>query len=108
MGALESLTNHDLLTALQPDVLKDRLLTAQSIFESLAEEERDKWDNMNEGLQGSPTGQALEQAADALDAACGWIDEAISCIALRETEPEIWYQDLADHVQQAIDEAESF
>ncbi len=44
---------------------------------SLAEAEREKFDNMPEGLQAGERGQAIEQYADALEEGTGAIGEAL-------------------------------
>lgn len=48
---------------------------AQGIVEEVAGDERDKFDNMPEGLQASERGQAIEAAADALDEAVSGFDD---------------------------------
>lgn len=44
--------------------------------DEMASEEREKFDNMPEGLQASERGQAIEEAADTLDAIKELLDEA--------------------------------
>lgn len=48
---------------------RDALQSLIDMVEELASEQREKFDNMPEGLQHGDTGQTLEQQADALDAA---------------------------------------
>lgn len=43
------------------------LSNLESVVNDLASEERDKFDNMSEGLQASETGQKIEEAADTLE-----------------------------------------
>ena len=43
------------------------LSNLESVVNDLASEERDKFDNMPEGLQASETGQKIEEAADTLE-----------------------------------------
>lgn len=69
--------------------LKEQMEAQQSLLEDMAEAEREKFDNMSEGLQESERGQAMEEAANHLDNAAsaldsGNIDEAID--ALEELE----------------------
>ena len=45
----------------------DYLQRAHEIIDSLKESEREKFDNLNEGLQAAEAGQKLEQNADSLD-----------------------------------------
>lgn len=42
---------------------------AATELESIAEEERDKFDNLTEGLQATERGQAISEAADTLESA---------------------------------------
>jgi uncharacterized protein YukE len=62
-------------------------------IEELASEEREKFDNLSEGLQQAERGQAIEAAADALDTAQSTAEEI--CDALDE---------LVTKVDQLIDE----
>lgn len=48
---------------------------AQGIVEEIAGDERDKFDNMPEGLQAGERGQAIEAAADALVEAVSGFDD---------------------------------
>lgn len=79
---------------------------AKSVFESMAEEEREKFDNMPEGLQSSDRATALEEAAEALENAVSKLEE----VDLSEhVKPEDgWHEEVSDLIQEAIDEAESF
>lgn len=47
--------------------LRTALATLQNEVEEIASEERDKFDNMSEGLQASATGCKIEECADALE-----------------------------------------
>lgn len=58
--------------------LQGEIATAASDIQAEAEAEREKFDNLNEGLQASERGQALETAADALDNAQSEFEEAES------------------------------
>lgn len=50
---------------------------AKAIIDELAPAERDKYDNMSESLQSGERGEAIGQAADALESAQSSIDEAL-------------------------------
>jgi hypothetical protein len=43
----------------------------------MSDEEREKFDNMPEGLQQGERGQSIEEAADALESAVSSIEEAL-------------------------------
>lgn len=58
----------------------DVLSEVQNILNTQAEAERDKYENLSEGLQQAERGQKLEEAADALEEASGNIDDIISSI----------------------------
>lgn len=60
----------------QLDEARAKIEEAKTIVETLAEEEREKFDNMPEGLQGSERGQAFETNAETLDQAQGALCEA--------------------------------
>lgn len=79
---------------------------AKTVFEEIAEAEREKFDNMPEGLQQSDKAVAMEEAADALESAA----QDLENVDLSEgvTPEEGWNDDVADFIQQAIDNAESF
>lgn len=49
-------------------------------IENLQSEERDKFDNMPEGLQQSDNGQKCEAAADALETAVSSLEDAIGSL----------------------------
>lgn len=66
---------YDLQDSVADITCQDDIDTLVSSIESLAEETRDKFDNMPEGLQQGDTGQMLEQRADSLDKAKEDIDE---------------------------------
>lgn len=53
--------------------IKDKL-------ESMQEDEQDKFDNMPEGLQESERGEAMQEAIDAIETACGSLDDAIDTL----------------------------
>lgn len=79
---------------------------AKSVFQEIADEEREKFDNMPEGLQQGDKAQAMEEAADALENAVSDLDN----VDLSEhITPEAgWHDDVAGFIQEAIDNAESF
>jgi len=53
---------------------------AKSIIEDIASQERDKYDNLSEGLQQSDRGQAMEENADDLESINDEIDNVIDAI----------------------------
>jgi hypothetical protein len=53
---------------------------AKSIIEDIASQERDKYDNLSEGLQQSDRGQAMEENADELESINDEIDNVIDAI----------------------------
>jgi hypothetical protein len=53
------------------------LRSASELLGPLAEGEREKYDNLTEGLQNSERGQAFNDAADALESALENVDGAI-------------------------------
>ena len=63
------------LNALYSEVesIKDKL-------KAVASDEREKYDNLNEGLQASERGQAMEAAADALDSAVSDLENVLGNI----------------------------
>jgi hypothetical protein len=67
VNRLGTLIDEDQLADMSPADVKVIIETSESVATTVAEEERDKFENMNEGLQGSPTGQAIEDAANALE-----------------------------------------
>lgn len=56
----------------------DKATEAMETIRRIAEEEREKFDNLPEGLQQGDKGQAIEQAADGLEQAADEIDSAVS------------------------------
>ena len=46
----------------------------------MQEDEQDKFDNMPEGLQESERGEAMQEAIDAIETACGSLDDAIDTL----------------------------
>ena len=59
---------------------KAALEDIKSEMETMAEEEREKFDNLSEGLQQAERGQALETAADNLDNAVSGMEELIGSL----------------------------
>ena len=51
---------------------------AQEIIAQVAEEEREKFDNLTEGLQQAENGQKMEEAADILEEVSIEIDNLVS------------------------------
>jgi prefoldin subunit 5 len=63
------------------DDLRSQLETVKDDdLEALKSDEREGFDNMSEGLQQSERGQAIEQAADNLDAAYDALEQATDSI----------------------------
>lgn len=62
----------------QIDVIVISLGDLKDELELLASEESDKYDNLSEGLQASERGQAIEEAAAALERAVSSVDDAIN------------------------------
>jgi phage-related protein len=73
------------------------LSDVQSAVSELAGEEREKFENLSEGLQGADNGQAIEQAADTLEDCDSNFDEAVTAC---EDVEDNWD---ADHVAEAVD-----
>ena len=72
------------------EALRSQVEDVGARLRELADAEQDKFDNMNEGLQSSDNGQAIEEAAsnlsDAADAAeSGNIEEALDALGNLET-----------------------
>jgi hypothetical protein len=55
------------------DSIKEAVSAAEGVTSAMADQEREKFGNMSEGLQGSENGQKLEEAADKLENLC-WPD----------------------------------
>jgi len=68
----------------------DDLRQAASELENLGSEQREKYDNMPEGLQQGPTGQMLEERADGCESAASTIESAADDLesALEEIDSE--------------------
>lgn len=79
---------------------------AKSVFQDTANDEREKFDNLSEGLQQAENGQNMEAAADALDSAV----QELEGIDLKEdVDPsEGWEMEVANSIENAIEHAESF
>ena len=60
----------------------ETLETAHSSLEEMAEAEREKYDNMPEGLQESERGQAIDEAATSLEEQASTLEDILS--SLRE------------------------
>lgn len=64
--------------------LRDEMGAIADVLRDFASEEREKFDNMPESLQQSEQGQAIENAADTLDNAVGYLEEGEIVAALDE------------------------
>lgn len=62
----------------QIEEIISKLQECQSQLDDLANEEREKFDNMPAGLQESEAGQAMDEAANALEAARDNVDAGIN------------------------------
>lgn len=60
------------------NAIKETLEGAKSELETLAQEERDAFDNMPEGMQQGDKGQKMEAAAEALDEAVSNVDDVLA------------------------------
>lgn len=83
------------------EAVREALDNARSVFESAADEEQEKFDNMPEGLQASERGEKLEAAAAALQDAVSTL-EGIDI----SDDDEDWASCITGEVQAAIDSAE--
>ncbi len=70
-----------LQTALETIKEINLLTNVINVVEAAAEEEREAFDNLSEGLQQSERGQAMDLAADALSEACESLEEASGALA---------------------------
>jgi len=62
------------------DGMYNTLHKIKSDLEDMGEEEREKFDNLNEGLQASERGQLIDSAATALEEAASMLDSALSSV----------------------------
>lgn len=97
----KGLLDLDECKALGADAAKVLIEKFESVVTEVAEEEREKFDNMPEGLQASPTGEKLEENADTLEN-----------ISFPDAEQVDWSNDesiesFIDEVNTAIDEVEA-
>ena len=53
---------------------------ARGIIEEIGNGEREKFDNLSEGLQAGERGQRFEEVADSLDEVASNLEEAVSAI----------------------------
>lgn len=95
-------TDFDLAQMTREEIC-DKLSNAESTVSEVASEERDKFDNMNEGLQGTEKGQALSDAADTLEN-INWPDVDDD---FKPKEGDDDTEDLANTIQTAIDDIET-
>ena len=63
------------------DKLLSQMEEIQCELQEMADAEREKFDNMSDGLQSSDRGQAIEQAADELEQAANAAQEVIDAIS---------------------------
>lgn len=98
--------NEDMIEELNE--LADEANDIQNDIQYLADDERDKFDNLTEGLQCSDRGMALEEAADALDDAANIDDSQIQAIieALENDEDPDWDVDFSEFVD-SLEQAQS-
>lgn len=98
VSTLSRYTDVEAVGAMTRSVVVEAYEQAKSIVEGVAESEREKFDNLNEGLQASEKGQTLEQNADTLEGINwpevpeAWSDEAVEAFC--------------EEVQIAVDEIE--
>jgi hypothetical protein len=95
---LTELADAENLIAMADVNIQTMLDEASNLITDVGSEEREKFDNMPEGLQSSPTGEAIEQAADTL--------EYLNWPTWDRTEDDDWADTLADEVQAIINEVE--
>lgn len=62
--------------------IKSELSALTAEVEQIGADEREKFDNMNEGLQSTENGQKISDAADALESATSLLEEAFEHIDL--------------------------
>lgn len=84
----------------QLDEIQEKLESYQSEIEDMASLERDKFDNLPEGLQCSERGEAYEQAADTLDEAASNLEEAVGSLTEKLGD---WVDIDVDEVTSGID-----
>ena len=75
---------------------------------TLGEEQREKFDNMPEGLQMGETGQMIEARAEACDAAADQLEEILDefdCGPDEGDDPEEWMDTLLDRAKETTVEA---
>jgi|SRR6185436_1885542 len=114
IGALEDLDGTDNLRDFidnnegSKTALAEHLQSLMSRLESIATDEHDKFDNMPEGLQESPTGQAISEAGDALDLAVSDLDDAISELEQATDLDDSTLESVVTSIENAIANAESF
>jgi hypothetical protein len=65
-GLLDGIEDAD-YSEVDTDLIKSELSHCETVVTDMASSEREKFDNMSEGLQQSETGQNIESAADTLE-----------------------------------------
>jgi hypothetical protein len=98
---LSKMNEGEAVLVIGPQAVREALQHAESVVNDIAGEERDKFDNMPEGLQNSETGQKLEENADTLEY-INWPTIGEAATAFTEDEAET----LAGEIQEVIDELE--
>lgn len=88
--------------------LVDEVNDIQNDIQDLADEEQDKFDNLTDGLQCSYKGEAIQEAADALNDAAAIDDTLIQEIidALENDEDPDWDVDYTEYVD-SLEQAQS-
>ena len=76
---------------------------AKSVFQGMADDEREKFDNLPEAFRNGDRAAAMEEAADSLEFAVDDLDNAD--LSERVTLEEGWHDDVAGFIQEAIDTA---
>lgn len=95
------LTDVNLLKTITIEDFQTRHNNFEEDVTTIAEEEREKYDNMSEGLQASATGERIGEIADALENIAFGID-----FDPEEARDDDWYENIAQQVQDIIDEVE--
>lgn len=101
IAAFTLLTDVELLKTIAIDDLQSRLAQFEEDVTTLAEEEREKYDNMSENRQASATGERIGEIADALENINFGID-----FDPAEPRDDDWYANIANQIQDVIDEVE--
>lgn len=106
ISALTPFADADHCLEVGADAVIDAVDEAKSVFEDIAQEERDKFDNLPEGFQNGDRGAAMEEAADALESAVSDLENVD--LTKGKAPDEDWHEEVSGFIQEAIDNAESF